>query len=295
MNKFNGRCNDIPQDWAAALLLAAWRGQEPPTSFFEIRPLHPDGGPATHSRQYVPVARPARVLEIAHEIKDTLNVFVSAAPRARLGGKLEHVDRGWGFWVDADGPEAFERMLAFNPAPSIAILSGSGGGHGHWPVRKALSPQDLQRGNRRLALAIGGDQGATDAARVLRLPGTLNHKHAPAREVRCVRVELDVHNAHDVVGHLADTHHYQPRRIATPRSGSVRLTGLVEAVRTAPEGNRNRMLHFAACRLAEHVAAGELDERQGVEELRNAALDAGLSDSEINATIRSGLNTRIAA
>jgi len=45
---------------------------------------------------------------------------------------------------------------------------------------------------------------STDPARILRLPGTLNHKHDPPAAVQCVRLELAVFEARDIVGALPD-------------------------------------------------------------------------------------------
>lgn len=79
----------------------------------------------------------------------------------------------------------------------------------------------------------------------------------------------------------------------TPR-GSVpgRLRGLLRTLNEAPEGRRNTVLHWAACRVAEMVAAGELADPHGaVDALRQVALGTGLEPREVQGTIRSGLST----
>jgi hypothetical protein len=43
-----------------------------------------------------------------------------------------------------------------------------------------------------------------DAARILRPPGTRNHKTTPPRPVECVRVDLVSYQVRDVIGHLPD-------------------------------------------------------------------------------------------
>ena len=64
-----------------------------------------------------------------------------------------------------------------------------------------------------------------------------------------------------------------------------------EAVRTAPEGERNVTLNTAAFKLAQLVAGGDLDEHTTRDMLRDAALAAGLDDGsepdEIEATLAS--------
>lgn len=77
-----------------------------------------------------------------------------------------------------------------------------------------------------------------------------------------------------------------------PADPSRVLAGLTGVVRSAPTGNRNRSLFWAACRVAEHTDAGDLDEGHAIAELRAAGLDVGLAEHEVNATIHSGLARR---
>ena len=66
------------------------------------------------------------------------------------------------------------------------------------------------------------------------------------------------------------------------------LMGLVEVVLRAKEGERNACLHWAACRAAEHSASGRLDWLTAERALSDAATDAGLSERETAATLKSG-------
>ena len=60
------------------------------------------------------------------------------------------------------------------------IASGSGSNcHAYWPLTEPLARDELERANRRLAHALGADPASADAARILRVPGTLSHKHDP--------------------------------------------------------------------------------------------------------------------
>lgn len=68
-----------------------------------------------------------------------------------------------------------------------------------------------------------------------------------------------------------------------------RLVGLVAAVLGAKEGERNNTLHWAACRAAEMVAAGQLTEDQVHDSLGQAAARAGLDHGEAWRTIASAL------
>jgi hypothetical protein len=138
--------------------------------------------------------------------------------------------------------------------------------------------------------------GATDPARILRPAGSLNHKHVPAREVRCTRLELDVFTFEQVVGELPDTDHYAPQEVRrsvekrpTSDDASRVLAGLARTVAEAPEGNRNNALYWAARRVRDHADCNELDVHEASAELRSAAECAGLPEFEIARTISSAM------
>jgi hypothetical protein len=284
----------IPQHTALYLQLAAIAGNEPNTSFIEIRPLGPKMEPAPDARAFMPISDTAgiaqRVLADSHD----LNVFVGVAPRVREGGTASDVERVWALWADCDGADALAALAQFRPLPSIVIRSGSkDSAHAYWPMRTALSPGWAQRCNRRLALALGSDRAATDPARILRPVGSRNHKHSPARPVVCTRLETDSFTSAEVVGGLPDDRAYLPTRRPERRESagdpSKLVASIVQVVAEKQEGERNHALFWAACRVSEHGVAGEIDEDAAVEELRSAALHIGLSESEINKTLTSGL------
>jgi len=85
---------------------------------------------------------------------------------------------------DQDKGATLATVEALAPAPHVVIFSG-GGWHAYWLLRDSFflrteadraRAQDLQR---RWVAHMGGDSGARDLARVLRVPGTFNGK--PAR------------------------------------------------------------------------------------------------------------------
>jgi hypothetical protein len=73
------------------------------------------------------------------------------------------------------------------------------------------------------------------------------------------------------------------------RPGSVygRLRGAVVAVLDAKPGERNNVLYWAACRAAEVVADGQVDQATAVDVLTQAGETAGLGAGEVQATIAS--------
>jgi hypothetical protein len=71
-----------------------------------------------------------------------------------------------------------------------------------------------------------------------------------------------------------------------------RALGIIRTVADAPEGERNRLLFWAACRARDMVVEDELDHAAGVqvlEALRDAAADCGLTQREIDRTITSAM------
>lgn len=69
-----------------------------------------------------------------------------------------------------------------------------------------------------------------------------------------------------------------------------RLAGLVRAVASAPPGQRNATLHWAACRAGELVGAGVLPLHVAFAALVEAGFIIGLTERETVATIRSGMS-----
>jgi hypothetical protein len=134
------------------------------------------------------------------------DVYVGCAPRTRRHGGRDSVERGFVLWADCDGEGAVARLAEFEPTPAIVIASGSGSNcHAYWPLTDPVARYELERANRRLAHALGADPASADAARILRIPGTLSHKHDPPTAVDAIRLDTDRHiNATDVVGSLPD-------------------------------------------------------------------------------------------
>lgn len=84
-----------------------------------------------------------------------------------------------------------------------------------------------------------------------------------------------------------------PRRInGDLRPRLHRAIGIVRTVVNAAEGERNRVLFWAACRARDMIAAGEVDRPAGIqviEALHQAALRAGLPSLEAERTIKSAM------
>ena len=286
---------EIPQSFALKAQLAAFGGGEPVSSFLEIRPLSPVG-----RQSFVPVRELGHAVEEVLRLRDSHEVFVSAAPRTARRGTSDAVARVWTLWADCDSPEAVARLRAFKPLPSIVVASGGPGRlHGYWPLHVPLEPAWARGANLRIAKALGSDRACVDSGRVMRAIASVNRKRGEPAPVRAVRLELDVFRAGEVVGGLPDDDRFTPKAPRPERpeypAGPAALEPLVRTVASAQPGNRNCALHWAACRAAEDVDAGKLDEAEARGALRLAALAAGLEEDEIAATLGSALDRRVAA
>ena len=67
------------------------------------------------------------------------------------------------------------------------------------------------------------------------------------------------------------------------------LAKLVRLVAATPEGERNALTYWAACRAGEMVASGLLDAESATAVIAEAAISAGLTRSEADRTARSGV------
>ncbi len=74
-----------------------------------------------------------------------------------------------------------------------------------------------------------------------------------------------------------------------PRTTDAAIAGILQSVASAPEGQRNARLNWAAYRLGARVVAGELGRGEAEMLLAGAAAAAGLPKPETGATIASGL------
>lgn len=187
-------------------------GAEPAGGFLEVRHRRTDRGGMGQSFFPWPEER-APVTELIRRLGRETDVYLGVAPRRRRHGGRDSVNQVHVVWVDADSKEAVEALGHFTPAPSLVISSGWGK-HGYWALRWGASPEEAEQANRRLAYALGADMASTDAARILRPPGTFNFKGTEPRPVVLEHLAVEVFEVGDVVGDLPDPP--TPRRDPAP-------------------------------------------------------------------------------
>lgn len=159
------------------------------------------------TQRFLPVDRLDEVRQVVLELAPQTDLYVGVLPRWRAQGARRDVGGGARVvWADCDGDEAVRALAAFRRPPSIIVRSGSGGNrHAYWLLDRRATVAEVQRANRRLALALGADAGSAEAARILRPPATLNHKHAaPVPVVLEVCVPERRYGLRELVGGLSD-------------------------------------------------------------------------------------------
>ena len=161
--------------------------------FIDVRLMGPD--------DERPRRQPVDSIEKAATIAsgaEGVNVYVGIATRG-TGGKAEgeggkaNLCEARAVWVDIDFASSEDEALAdarvqeFPNPPSMSIRSG-GGLHLYWLLDEPFSLtcdmnvdrfENVLKG---IAEYLGGDFAATDAPRILRVPGTMNHPNARKRE-----------------------------------------------------------------------------------------------------------------
>jgi hypothetical protein len=202
--------------------------------------------------------------------------------------------------------EALAAIEKFPLRPTMLIDSG-GGYQPYWCYREPIELTDgnlarVERINRGLAAVLGGDMAATDASRILRLPGTFNMKiTGNPRPVGIVWCEPE--RAYD----LADFARYEakgkaraqeaPRGPDKPGGGGEyeayaqkALADELARLARTPEGERNTQLNQSAFALGQLIGAGVLDRGSVEAALYGVAISIGLGEVESRTTIKSGLD-----
>jgi len=132
------------------------------------------------------------------------NVFFGVATRDGKGGTKENIVNIPALWADVDFKdtpieEARNNLKGLGKLPSITVQSGFGV-HLYWILKEPAGEEDIEKVediNRRIAHVLQADDAAVDAARILRVPDTLNHKYDPAEKVRCVDIKEFQYNLDD--------------------------------------------------------------------------------------------------
>ena len=175
----------------------------------EIRSLEKNRGEKVLTR-YFGFDELAAAAQFAKQQSEVYDVYMGVLPRfcnagPGKAGADTHVDTAGWLWCDIDrGDASQEEVIEFlsqkqarMPKPRMVVLSGSGGTHLYWKLAATHAIPEMEDRKsfsailRRLVLQVGfgpsnlhADKSCCNPSRILRVPGSLNHKHDPA-----VRVE----------------------------------------------------------------------------------------------------------
>ena len=165
-----------PQALRSYLQLIAGRAN----GYLEIRYRHQD----EMRRLFAGTQRLAAAAETITALSTRTDVYCGAALRSRLAGGRDAIAESHLLWIEIDHPDALQRLDRFPHPATLTVRSGTAGhAHAYWQLDQPVDVIELEHANRRLAHHLGADPSSTDAARILRPAGTLNHKHAPPASV----------------------------------------------------------------------------------------------------------------
>lgn len=183
---------------------------------------------------------------------------------------------------DGDGLEQFTDMTirygkddAWEAFDTYTVRTGSGGTHFYyrWPAGVQASQSGISshvdirsNGGQKGGYVLGA--GSITGKGPYRVEEEFEIRPAPAWLVELCR----------------DRPRPKPVRSAIEQPAALSFSGLVTSVATAPEGNRNAALHWAARSMCSDGA----DESEAIRLLVQPATDNGLTDREATDTIRSG-------
>jgi hypothetical protein len=169
-------CTPAARDWWR------WRLGGAPGHAADALAVEPSGLPARRRHRRVPRPRP-----LPPQPRD--EVFATPLTREQpSAGHAGVILPGSVAWVDLDDRGALARLRAFLQRPTLVVASGSGGAHAYWRLAHEHSADDIEAANRKLCAALEGDAACTDRARIMRVPGTVNHK--AGRACRLLYVDL---------------------------------------------------------------------------------------------------------
>ncbi len=157
----------------------------------ELRYKQPSVG---HPMQQKFFPDPDEAMRLALRLGQSHDMYVGVAPRQGKVGTKNGVKRLFALWADLDckgehtSESRSEQLLGLSCPPSMLIWSG-GGYHPYWLLKEpVLGEEELARAEKimvRIAEGLSGD-AVHDRSRILRVPGTLNHKQDEPRPVRLV-------------------------------------------------------------------------------------------------------------
>lgn len=258
--------------------------------YAEIRAMK-DGRVVQNFEQSVDIAQ-ERALAFDRQGYD---VYYGVQPRLRPEGTADATrPSGNVLWADLDGKGyrngkagAFQALAGVSPRPQIVVDSGHGY-HGYWLLDDFYPYRDLRSAMRGIELVTGADN-CSDAPRVLRIPGTLNHKDVGVPLlVRLVKFDLlqPRHRLSDFADYVEAGLPVEMPRRSTSFESVDGWEPVTDDAPKFPEGTRNQSLtRLAGIMVARGLGYDEMLVALGRE--NEVRCDPPLPEREVVSIVRS--------
>lgn len=112
------------------------------------------------------------------------NIYFGTMTRKRKRGRVKDTKKTNVIWFDFDDVESFaeiEFILNMNKLPQPSIIVSSGHGYHIYYLLDEPAGAEIQAVLKAFTAATGADSHATDLARIMRLPETMNVKEEPVK------------------------------------------------------------------------------------------------------------------
>jgi hypothetical protein len=190
--------------------------REQPGALIEVRYRYRTG----MRQRFLPAADLFTAAPTIVRLAINTDVYVGVAPRQRPSGDKTSITRVWTLWADLDDPNSHSALQRLPVAPAILIASGSPGHlHAYWTLTSPVTVLVAEHANRRLAAQLQADAGAvTNAATVLRPPGSYSYKTTPPTPVVLEHLTPATSTLHAVTAQIAEDPAPPTPTAVTPRS-----------------------------------------------------------------------------
>lgn len=220
--------------------------------------------------------------KLQHENKDGWNIYVCMSPlhggKRRVKENVEEV-RAVFIDIDANGQAALDKIAKSTlvPKPHFVLESSPGKFQVIWSV-DGIAPAEQEVLNKAMVQEFGGDPAATDMARVLRLPGFINHKYESKPVVRIIENNFD-----------GDSYTREDFKVQLTTNSEVRAPFMAATEVYEGKGRNTEMFRLASSLRAKGLADAAI--RAGVIEQNQAVCHPPLDAAELETILDSALRT----
>lgn len=189
-------------------------------------------------------------------------------------------------WLYADLDEVDPRDLPERIKPTVAIQTSPGRYQALWLLSKPIEPTKFQRLNQLLTYATGADKGGWHASKVLRVPGTRNHKYRGRPRVRLMWFDPNrTYTGKQILNYIR-TEVDEVDALGTPTDSDMPELPNTTAAHLRKRYRKRLGRRARKLLTVRKVVKGD-DRSARMWELENLCLDAGMSPEEVLIVVRS--------